>query len=139
MADLDPPLTVAIKGLHAYRRHTTRLWKVGEFLKTGGFSLIGDRRCDCGSDATAVIAALLDAGYVIVPDEDDHYVTFDASGWFVEHSIACRQAGTLGTCAYNAAIREIAIDFDAEGDPEQPGRWKITNIDSEGLPLLERA
>lgn len=77
--------------------------------------------------------------FIPTPDDADHFVTFDRDGWFVEHSIACRRAGTLGTCAYNVAIREVAIDFDSEGDPQQLGRWRITNIDSEGIPSLERA
>jgi hypothetical protein len=65
----------------------------------------------------------------------DHYVTFDADGWFIEHSVPCRLAGTLGTCVFNAAIREVAD----EPDPDQFGRWRITEIDEEGLPSLERA
>lgn len=78
-------------------------------------------------------------GHVIIPDEPHHYVTFDQGGWFIEHSVACRVAGTIGTCNFNAAIREIAEDFDPDEDPDQLGRWRITWIDGEGLPSLERA
>lgn len=67
----------------------------------------------------------------------DHFVTFDADGWFVEHSLACRLAGTLGTCGYNRAVREVADD--GPPDEDDLGRWRITGIDSEGLPELERA
>jgi hypothetical protein len=74
-------------------------------------------------------------GYVVIKDEPDHYVTFDEDGWFIEHSVACRAAGTLGTCDYNKAIRMVAD----EPDPDDFGRWRITDIDSEGLPSLERA
>lgn len=70
----------------------------------------------------------------LVDWQPDHFVNFDVDGWFVEHSMACRLAGTIGTCDYNAAIREIADEPDAE----QFGRWRITDID-EGLPSLERA
>lgn len=82
-----------------------------------------------------LIEKLAEQGYVIVRDEPDHFVTFDEDGWFIEHSVACRVAGTIGTCAYNQAIREIAD----EPDPGQMGRWRITEVDSEGLPSLERA
>jgi hypothetical protein len=74
-------------------------------------------------------------GYVVIKDEPDHYVTFDEDGWFIEHSVACRVAGTLGTCDYNKAIRMVAD----EPDPDDFGRWRITELDSEGLPSLERA
>lgn len=72
--------------------------------------------------------------YRLVKNEPDHYVTFDETGWFIEHSLDCRIAGTIGTCAHNGAIRAI-------GEPKFPdhlGRWRITGIDSEGLPSLER-
>lgn len=81
------------------------------------------------------LAGIADAGLVIIEDEPDHYVTFDEDGWLIEHSVACRVAGTIGTCAYNATIREIAD----EPWPDQFGRWRITEIDSEGLPSLTRA
>lgn len=84
--------------------------------------------------AREVVDELGRRGFVVLADSADHYVTFDERGWFVEHSIACRRAGTLGTCEYNSAVREIAD----EPDPEQFGRWCITGIDSEGLPSLER-
>jgi hypothetical protein len=67
--------------------------------------------------------------------EPDHFVVFDEKGWFVEHSLSCRLDGTLGTCDYNAAIRAVAD----EPNPEDFGRWRITSIDSEGLPSLDRA
>lgn len=84
-----------------------------------------------------VIADLAEAGFVVIPDQPDHYVTFDQGGWFITHSVACRVAGTLGTCAYNAAIRKVAEAFDPDDDADQLGTWKITDIDSEGLPSLE--
>lgn len=82
--------------------------------------------------------------HIILPNEPDHFVTFDEKGWFVEHSIACRIAGTLGTCEYNDAVRKIADMPDCALGPYEPdsdlfGRWCITEIDSEGLPILERA
>src|SRR4051794_5532242 len=84
-----------------------------------------------------VIAELAAEGFVVIPDEPDHYVNFDMAGWFIVHSVACRVAGTLGTCEYNGAIRKIAEDFDPDDDPDQLGLWRITEIDSEGLPSLE--
>lgn len=95
-----------------------------------------DRRNGSASEAKQAIAdALATAGYVLIRDQPDHYVTFDEAGWFVEHSVACRVAGTLGTCAYGNAVRMVAV----EPDPRQLGRWRITEIDEMGLPSLERA
>jgi hypothetical protein len=65
---------------------------------------------------------------------NDHYVIFTEDGWAVEHSITCRLSGHMHECAYHAAIREIADGY----DPGSLGRWKITDIDSEGLPSFER-
>lgn len=85
--------------------------------------------------ARKVVKALGNIGYALVRDDGWHYVTFDEDGWFIEHSVACRQAGTLGTCDFNRAIREIAD----EPDLDLFGRHRITEVDSEGLPSLERA
>lgn len=86
----------------------------------------------------AAAVGLAGDGYVVIRDQPDHFVTFDENGWFIEHSIACRVAGTIATCEYKVALREIAA-FDAVPDPADMGRWRISNIDSEGLPSLERA
>lgn len=86
----------------------------------------------------AAFEALDQAGLVVVEDEPHHYVTFDEYGWFIEHSVACRIAGTIGTCTYNEAVRGVVEDFDPNEDPDQLGRWRITDIDDEGLPSLER-
>jgi hypothetical protein len=67
--------------------------------------------------------------------QPDHFVHFDADGWFVEHSMACRLDGTLGTCNWGKAIRSFA----PEPDPEWYGRWRIDEVDSEGMPGLVRA
>lgn len=74
-------------------------------------------------------------GYAVIPDESDHYVTFAADGWFIEHSVACRIAGTIGTCDFNQAIRDA---YGAPPPPEDFGRWCITGIDDEGMPNLRR-
>lgn len=87
--------------------------------------------------ARKLIRALKDAGYIIVKDDGGHYVTFDADGGVIEHPVACRQAIPLGTCIYHQSIQEITgdfIDLDMQGR-----RWRITDIDSEGLPSLELA
>lgn len=75
-------------------------------------------------------------GWRIVEDEPDHFVTFDEQGWFIEHSLDCRITGTIGTCTYNAAIREV---YDEAPHPDDMGRWRITAVDDEGVPSLERA
>lgn len=63
-----------------------------------------------------------------------HYVTFDVDGWTIEHSLACRQTGRPDTCGFLAAIHKVA----GEPDPDLFGRHRITEIDTEGLPWLER-
>lgn len=90
------------------------------------------------AEVDAMLASLAAEGYVVIPDQPDHFVTFDETGWFVEHSVACRLVGTLGTCENNLAVRRIADDMDPH-NPTDLGRWRITEIDSEGLPSLERA
>jgi hypothetical protein len=92
-----------------------------------------------GTPLGAIIARkverrLTEAGLVVLPNDPDHFVTFDEQGWFIEHSTACRVEGTIGTCEYNAAVRVIDDEF----DPELLGRWRITGI-NEGLPDLEAA
>lgn len=63
-----------------------------------------------------------------------HYVTFDVDGWTIEHSLACRQTGRPDTCGFLAAIYKVA----GEPDPDLFGRHRITEVDTEGLPWLER-
>lgn len=76
-----------------------------------------------GAIADALNGAERGPRMVSIPDEPNHYVTFDDSGWFIEHSVACRRAGTLGDCDYHRAIQEYVSD----GDPstEDMGRWRI--------------
>ncbi len=66
----------------------------------------------------------------------EHYVIFSEDRWTVEHSLACRISGEMAECRYHAAVAEIADDYEYE--PDQWGRWQITNIDEEGLPSLLR-
>lgn len=58
---------------------------------------------------------------VLVPWVNDHFVTFNEDGWFIEHSFDCRLAGTIGTCKHNQAILNY-------GDTEQlpHGRWLLS-------------
>ena len=63
-----------------------------------------------------------------------HSVTFTKCGFGVEHPPGCTT--TLeDPCAYHLAVRRIAAGL----DPDMLGSWRITAIDSEGLPSLERA
>jgi len=80
---------------------------------------------------------LVAAGLRIVKNDPHHYVCFTEDTWFIEHSLDCRIAGTIGTCEFNHAILDITAQ-QAMPDPRQLGRWRITGIDSEGLPSLER-
>jgi hypothetical protein len=75
------------------------------------------------------------------PDVSGHFVTFTTTGWSVEHSLQCRMDGDMQRgCAFESAIRRVCepVDFHQRQD-HLFGRWRITSIDSEGLPSLERA
>lgn len=63
-----------------------------------------------------------------------HFATFTDEGWWVEHDLACRLSGELPTCRYTTTVALIADEIDVG----IIGRWRITDIDSEGLPSLER-
>lgn len=88
-----------------------------------------------GAAKRKIAENLIAAGYRIVKNDPEHYVCFTEDTWFIEHSLNCRINGTIGTCEFNHAILNIAEDLP---DPEQLGRWRITGIDPEGLPSLER-
>lgn len=78
---------------------------------------------------------LVAAGYRIVKNDPNHYVCFTEDTWFIEHSLDCRIAGTIGTCEFNRSIKDLG----EEQYELSPGRWLITGIDEMGLPSLERA
>ena len=65
----------------------------------------------------------------------DHYVIFTEDRWTVEHSVECRLSGRMHECEYHEAVAAIATEF----DPDMAGRWRIDEIDSEGLPAMVRA
>jgi hypothetical protein len=65
----------------------------------------------------------------------DHYVIFTEDRWTVEHSVECKLSGHMHECRYHEAIALIADEY----DPATLGRWRIDDIDDEGLPSLTRA
>jgi hypothetical protein len=65
----------------------------------------------------------------------DHVVIFTEDHWSVEHSVECRLSGHMHECDYHGAVARIAAEF----DPDMAGRWRIDEIDGEGLPVLSRA
>lgn len=81
---------------------------------------------------------LIAAGYRIVKNDPEHYVCFTEDTWFIEHSLDCRINGAIGTCEFNHAVKDLAAELPAPPD-ELLGRWRITGIDTEGIPSLERA
>jgi hypothetical protein len=66
---------------------------------------------------------------------NDHHVIFTEDRWTVEHSAECRLSGQMPECAYHAAVALVA-DLPL---PNMAGRWRITGIDSSGLPILTPA
>jgi Family of unknown function (DUF6085) len=88
-------------------------------------------------DARADWRAVADAVRMVLYAKlgNEHWVIFTEDGWTVEHSIECRLSGHMHECGWHNAIKAIATEY----DPDMAGRWRITGIDSEGLPSLERA
>jgi len=88
----------------------------------------------CRSARGDCVLTTVDGVVTLTPTQKDHYVIFNETGWFMEHTAACRVAGALSDCAFHKSIVEIAED-----DPDFYGRWVITGIDEEGLPSMKRA
>lgn len=65
---------------------------------------------------------------------NDHVVIFTEDRWTVEHSVECRLSGQMHACAWHGAVARIAGEY----QPAMAGRWRITEIDSEGFPMFER-
>lgn len=66
---------------------------------------------------------------------DDHFAVFTEDSWTVEHSFECRLSGAMVECAWHKAIERVA----GNGPLDPLGRFRIVEIDSEGLPSLVRA
>lgn len=65
----------------------------------------------------------------------DHFVVFTEDEWTVEHSMGCRLDGHMQECNYLRAVQKVAEFYP---DPEDIGRWRIIDIDSEGMPSFEK-
>lgn len=85
-----------------------------------------------GIDPMAAAMGCMDALEARWPD---HFVILSEDRWTVEHSMACRLSGTMDECHYHQAVANV---MDGVPPPEDWGRWRITDIDSEGCPSLER-
>lgn len=93
------------------------------FVAVGGYITCSIAECP---NPTAV-ADLLIGG-------DEHSVVFTETAWTIEHSLRCRVGGQMADCPHHHAIQAVGY----EPDPDLIGRWRITNIDSMGMPSLER-
>jgi hypothetical protein len=68
----------------------------------------------------------------------DHYVTFAADGWTIEHPVECRLSGRmLRDCPCRAAVAETAARANRAGT-SLSGRWRITGIRPGGTAALAR-
>lgn len=66
--------------------------------------------------------------------DNTHYLTISVDGGIatiLDHPRTCL---TFLGCPYRKAITEVADSFDKSDE----GRWRIMEIDSEGLPALEK-
>jgi hypothetical protein len=88
-------------------------------------------------ESRAIARAAFEGGWEALAERlgAGHYVIFTEDRWTVEHSVECRLSGQMHTCAWHKAVQRITGEFDSAME----GRWLIKEIDSEGLPLLERA
>lgn len=78
-----------------------------------------------------VLGTLVEAGF-----QGDHVVIFtEQNGWTLQHSLGCRVNGQMSHCPELLAICKITGDLRRS---VPIGQWRITEIDSEGLPSLER-
>lgn len=75
-------------------------------------------------------------------NSEDHVVEFTVSGWVVEHSISCRIAKQMATCAYHGAVADFVdvmtpplmeelqrvcrwvLSFDQDGELKMAPDWK---------------
>ncbi len=84
-------------------------------------------------EAVAAIGAENAILCAVLPDQPDHFITFDESGWLIEHSVACRFAGTIGTCEATTAMRRVPDG----GESSLPsGRFRVTSTDRRGGLVL---
>lgn len=65
----------------------------------------------------------------------DHVAIFTEDRWSVEHSLACRLSGQMPDCEYHKAVANV---MDGPPTDDMLGRWKLTGIDNEGCPAMER-
>jgi hypothetical protein len=90
--------------------------------------------CSCTRDHKRVVGDLTGSAEC----EHGHYVTFFDDAFAVEHfRPSCHRATedvSCASCAYQEAVERVV----GHGAPID-GRWRIAGIDSEGLPILQRA
>lgn len=90
----DWPSSIIARHLHERRGHHTRRSWIGEALRTGGLSLVrAPKNCSCLSDATAVLTALLDANYVVVPEQENRERCICSIDW----DDRCPEHGDIGS------------------------------------------
>jgi hypothetical protein len=61
----------------------------------------------------------------------DHFVVFAGDRWTMEHSAQCRLSGAMSECEFHTAMARV------EAGP-MSGRWRMTGVNDDGLPVLER-
>ncbi len=86
-------------------------------------------------EAAAPLIAAAERDRLYAELGNDHYVIYTEDRWTVEHSVECRLSGQMPECAYHEAVAAVSDEF----EPAMVGRWLICNIDTEGVPVLERA
>lgn len=89
-------------------------------------ALVTDQVTD-QANARLVLTAVCERGWRIVrpADDDPHYVTFSEDGWAIEHSGACRNAGSMLNCPLDIEVRQFR-------EPPLTGLGRYRIVTSEG-------
>lgn len=78
-------------------------------------------------------------GCNVQPEVNQHFVTMEEQGWFIEHSLQCRMDGEMVRgCAWQHAMEKLFEDHPVYHVLHN-GRWLITDIDTDGYPKVEIA
>lgn len=107
---------------------------VGEFAIPFAYGLSALRKAADANESVTLTGeqakAVIDAFRMLNPGPEDreHYIDFDETGWAIQHPLACRP--NLLDCGLHHAITLAAAGWDEP--PRPPGRYIVTN-DVSGL------
>ncbi len=107
--------------------------ELGQKFSPGGWRL--RQIAEAALEAAAPLIAAAERRRIYAELGNDHYVIYTEDRWTIEHSVQCRLSGEMHKCVYHGAVADVSEEY----EPAMAGRWRIVSIDTEGLPVLERA